>query len=230
VTKLSTAARVIHDLGLAVCFGGAQFGKVAFNPSVGAIACKTERGRVGGTTWNRFNVLNVASFGAALLSWLPSRLGSAGKDANRRVHELILIKDVLTAVATTTGLAVLVAQVLLNRQAPEGAVPLETGACRPPRQTTGRPCSSGYSAPWGARTSCSSRASSRRLRSSRKRVYPRHASAREARPLFPYRPRATHFSVLQSRLEATRDRRSHLRGFYTPRGLDGHASLDEPGA
>jgi len=88
VTKLSTAARVVHDLGLAVCFGGTLFGKVAFNPSVVVLA--SERGRVGGTNWNRFNVLNAATFGAALLGWLPSRLGSAGKEANRRVHELVL--------------------------------------------------------------------------------------------------------------------------------------------
>jgi hypothetical protein len=82
VTKLSTAARVVHDLGLAVCFGGTLFGKVAFNPSVRALASKPERGRVGGTTWNRFNVLNAASFGAAMLSWSYWRVGSAGKDAN----------------------------------------------------------------------------------------------------------------------------------------------------
>ena len=65
MTKLSTAARVVHDLGLAVCFGGTLFGKVAFNPSVRALASKPERGRVGGTIWNRFNMLNAASFGAA---------------------------------------------------------------------------------------------------------------------------------------------------------------------
>ena len=132
MTKLSTAARVVHDLGLAVCFGGTLFGKVAFNPSVGVLASEPERGRVGGTTWNRFNVLNAATFGAALLGWLPSRLGSAGKEANRRVHELVLIKDVLTGAAATTGLAALVAQVLLNHQAPEGAVPLETGGVPAP--------------------------------------------------------------------------------------------------
>jgi hypothetical protein len=132
VTKLSTAARVVHDLGLAVCFGGTLFGKVAFNPSVRALASKPERGRVGGTTWNRFNVLNAASFGAAMLSWSYWRLGSAGEDANRRAHGLSLTKDVLTGVAASTGLVALVAQVMLNRQAPGGAVPLETGGVPAP--------------------------------------------------------------------------------------------------
>jgi hypothetical protein len=135
LTKLSTAARVVHDLGLAVCFGGTLFGKVAFNPSVGVLASKPERGIVGGTTWNRFNVLNAASFGAAVLGWLPSRLGSAGKQANRRAPGLSLTKDVLTGAAATTALAALIAQVALNRQAPEGAVPLETGGVPAPEAT-----------------------------------------------------------------------------------------------
>ena len=132
MTKLSTAARVVHDLGLAVCFGGTLFGKVAFNPSVRALASKPERGRVGGTTWNRFNLLNAASFGAAMLSWLPSRLGSASKAANRRAHGLSLTKDVLTGVAASTGLTALAAQVVLNHQAPGGVVPLETGGVPAP--------------------------------------------------------------------------------------------------
>jgi hypothetical protein len=132
VTKLSPAARVVHDLGLAVCFGGTLFGKVAFNPSVRALASKPERGRVGGTIWNRFNMLNAASFGAAMLSWLYLRLGSTGKVANRHAHGLSLTKDVLTGVAASTGLVALVAQVMLNHQAPGGAVPLETGGVPAP--------------------------------------------------------------------------------------------------
>jgi hypothetical protein len=135
VTKLSTSAQVVHDLGLAVCFGGTLFGKVVFNPSVGALASKPERGRFGGTTWNRFNVLNAASFGAAVLVWLPSRHGSAGKGADRRAPGLSLTKDVLMGVAATTGLAALIVQVALNRQAPQGAVPLETGGVPAPEAT-----------------------------------------------------------------------------------------------
>ena len=38
----------------------------------------------------------------------------------------------MTGAAATTGLAALVAQVLLNHQAPEGAVPLETGGVPAP--------------------------------------------------------------------------------------------------
>ena len=46
--KLSTPAQVAHNnLGLAACFGGTLFGKVAFNPSLRVIGSKPERGKLG---------------------------------------------------------------------------------------------------------------------------------------------------------------------------------------
>ncbi len=125
--KLATAARIAHNLGLAACFGGTLFGKVAFNPSVGVVASKPERGKVGGKTWNRFNALNTASFVVAAATWLSRRLGMAGDETDRRARNLVLAKDVLMGVAGCTGLTVLILQIVLYRQAPEGAVPLETG-------------------------------------------------------------------------------------------------------
>jgi len=127
VTKLSTAARIAHHLGLAACLGGTLFGKVAFNPSVGVVASKPERGKVGGTTWNRFNALNTASFVVAVATWLAERFGSAGWGTDRRAGGLVLAKAVLMGVAGCAGLTVLVLQAVLYRQAPKGAVPLETG-------------------------------------------------------------------------------------------------------
>ncbi len=128
MTKLSTAARVAHDLGLAACLGGTLFGKTAFNPGVGVVGSKTERGKVGGTTWNRFNALNTASFVVAAATWLPGRLGITGDQTDQRSRNLVLAKDVLMGVSGSTGLTVLVLQILLYRQAPMGAVPLETGS------------------------------------------------------------------------------------------------------
>ena len=130
--RLSTAARVAHDLGLAACFGGTLFGKAAFNPSVGVVDSKPERGRIGGTTWNRFNALNTASFALAAATWLYGRLGPAGEEMDRRAPRLVRAKDALFGVAGATGMAVLVLQILLYRQAPQGAVPLETGSVPAP--------------------------------------------------------------------------------------------------
>lgn len=124
MTRFSTAARVAHDLGLAACLGGTLFGKVAFNPSVRVVTSKPERGKVGGTTWNRFNALNTASFVVAAATWISWRFGMAGDETDRRVRDLVLVKDVLMGVAGCTGLTVLVLQAVLYRQEPKGAVPL----------------------------------------------------------------------------------------------------------
>ncbi len=125
--KLSTPTRVAHNLGLAACFGGTLFGKVAFIPSLSLIGSKTERGKVGGTTWNRFNALNAASFVLAAATWLPQRFGLTGERRHLRMRNLVLAKDVLMGVTGSVGLSVLVLQIVLYRQAPKGAVPLETG-------------------------------------------------------------------------------------------------------
>jgi hypothetical protein len=135
--KLATAARITHNVGLAACLGGTLFGKVAFNPGVGVIGSKPERGKVGGTTWNRFNALNTAAFVVAAATWLPGRFGLVGEATDRRAGVLGLAKDVLMGIAASTGLTVLVLQGVLYRQAPEGAVPLETGGV-PAAEASGR--------------------------------------------------------------------------------------------
>ena len=132
MTRLSTAAKVVHDLGLAACFGGTLFGKVVFNPSIGIIESAPQRGKVGGTAWNRFNVVNATSFIAAAATWLPGRLGLSTGEMDGRTRDLVLAKDALMGVATSTGLAALIVQILLNRQAPRNAVPLKTGGAPAP--------------------------------------------------------------------------------------------------
>jgi hypothetical protein len=127
VTDLSGAARVVHDLGLAANFGGILFGKAAFNPSVGVVSSKTERGSLGGTTWNRFNALNTLSFLATAATWPSARSGLLSKNASPRARALLRAKDALMGAGGSLGLLVLVLQVVLYRQAPGGAVPLETG-------------------------------------------------------------------------------------------------------
>ena len=130
MTEFSTAARVVHDLGLAACFGGTLFGKVAFNSSVEVVGSKPERGKVGGTFWNRANVVNAAAFVAASATWFPARL--SGKGSDRRTRNLVLAKDALMGVAASTGLAALIVQIALNRRVPRNAVPLQTGGVPAP--------------------------------------------------------------------------------------------------
>ncbi|HEV2094205.1 MAG TPA: hypothetical protein VGR18_13670 [Rubrobacter sp.] len=132
------AARIAHDLGLAACFGGTLFGKVAFNSSLPAIGSKTERGRLGAAFWNRSNPINAAAFGVAVATWLPGRLGLSDERIDRRTRGLLLTKDALMGAAASAGLAAVAAQISLNRRAPQGAVPLESGGVPAPEagQTT----------------------------------------------------------------------------------------------
>jgi hypothetical protein len=126
------AARIVHDLGLAACFGGTLFGKVVFNSSLPAVGSKTERGRLGASFWNRSNPINAAAFGVAVATWLPGRLGLSGGGAGQGSQRLVLTKDALMGAAASAGLAAVAAQISLNHRAPDGAVPLESGGVPAP--------------------------------------------------------------------------------------------------
>ncbi len=139
MTKLSTAAWIAHNLGLAACFGGQLFGKVALNPNLGAISSKEERGKMLNTAWNRYNVVNAVSLGTAAATWFFGRAGISGRSIDEEVRNLVLAKDVLFVVSLLTGLAAIASGLRLTRQAPDGAVPVETGtepAPETPEQAT----------------------------------------------------------------------------------------------
>ena len=137
---LSTAAWVAHNLGLAACFGGLLFGKAALNPSLSAIDSEADRGKILNTAWNRYNAINVASFATAAATWFPGRLGLSGKEIDQQTRNLVLAKDVLFAVGALTGLASVIQGRTLTRQAPDGAVPIESGTT--PADTTPEKASS----------------------------------------------------------------------------------------
>ncbi len=132
VRTVKAAARIAHDLGLAACFGGTLFGKVVFNSSLPVVGSKTERGRLGAAFWNSANPVNAAAFGVAAATWLPGRLGPSYGEADGGTRGLLLAKDALMGAAGTAGLAAVLAQISLNRRAPEGAVPLESGGVPAP--------------------------------------------------------------------------------------------------
>jgi len=78
MAQLSTAAWVAHNLGLAACFGGQLFGKLALNPKLDALSSKTERGKMLNAAWNRYNVVNAVSLGTAAATWFVGRAGISG--------------------------------------------------------------------------------------------------------------------------------------------------------
>lgn len=127
MAQLSTAAWVAHNLGLAACFGGQLFGKLALNPKLDALSSKTERGKMLNAAWNRYNVVNAVSLGTAAATWFVGRAGISGESIDEDARNLVLAKDALFVASILTGLASIISGLRLARQAPEGATPIQTG-------------------------------------------------------------------------------------------------------
>ena len=147
--SLANGTRAAHDVGLAAWLGGAMFGKFAHNPSLANIASHTERGSVSNAAWNGYNAINAAGLGAAAIGWTAARLTET-RPTNLSATERALssAKDGLMAAAVLTGVASGVQGARLARQAPDGAVPVETGT-KPARRRPRRPrASSAASASW----------------------------------------------------------------------------------
>lgn len=125
--KLSTAAWVVHNLGLGASFGGQLFGKYALNSKLDAIESKPDRGRMLNTAWNSYNRINAASIGAAVLTWFAGRAAISGESIDEEARGLVLAKDALLLGATAVGVVAMTSGLKLTGQAPGGAVPIETG-------------------------------------------------------------------------------------------------------
>ena len=127
MAKLSTAAWVAHNLGLAACFGGQLFGKLALNPKLDAPGSKTERAKMLNAAWNRYNVVNAVSLGTAAATWFVGRASISGESIDENARNLVLAKDALFVASILTALASIISGLRLARQAPEGAMPIQTG-------------------------------------------------------------------------------------------------------
>lgn len=127
MAKLSTAAWVAHNLGLAACFGGQLFGKLALNPRLDALDSRAERGKMLNAAWNRYNVVNAVSLGTAAATWFVGRAGISGESIDDEARNLVLAKDALFVASILTGLASIFSGLRLSRQAPDGATPIQTG-------------------------------------------------------------------------------------------------------
>lgn len=125
---MAGTARVAHDLGLASWFGGAMFGNFALNPAVRGVSDKADRGRVTNAAWNAYNVVNGLSLAAVAVGWGAARVTEARPD-RLTDHERTLakLKDAFTLAAVMSGVATGIKGAKLAQQAPEGAVPIESG-------------------------------------------------------------------------------------------------------
>jgi uncharacterized membrane protein len=130
---LAYTARALHDVGLAAWLGGSLYGKFALNPAVQAIDKKTERGKVVNAAWNGYNVVNALSLGAVTVGWLGARFTEARpQNLSDTERALALAKDGLVVTVVITGVLSGIQGGRLAKQAPEGAVPIESGTVAAP--------------------------------------------------------------------------------------------------
>jgi hypothetical protein len=121
-------AQGMHDVGMAAWLGGAMFGKIAHNPSLRLIESHTERGKVANAAWNGYNLVNAVGLGSAAVTYTAARFTELrSSNLSDREETLATAMDVLMGASVVTGVVNGVLGAALARQAPEGAVPLETG-------------------------------------------------------------------------------------------------------
>ncbi len=100
--KLSSAAWVAHDLGLAAAVGGSLFGKTAFDPAVKQLRNAKWREKVNEDAWGRYGPLTIAAHAAIAAPWIVGRFLLSGKEAGGNARALTRAKDILIGVSLVT--------------------------------------------------------------------------------------------------------------------------------
>jgi len=128
-----SVGRVVHHVALAALLGGNLFGRFAMNPALEDITDKSERGKVLNRAWRRYGTVDSLALVALVGGWLPTRLNETrSRRRSARERRLALAKDVAVGAVVVTGLASAAGGVGFARQAPGGAVPMESGRTSAP--------------------------------------------------------------------------------------------------
>ena len=126
--NLSSAGRAAHDVALGALIGGNLFGRLAMHPALQEIGEERERGRVLNRAWRRYGTINSLALATVVAGWLPARLNEAApRWLSPRERRLALAKDVAMGATVLTGLASAVGGIGFAQQAPDGAVPMDSG-------------------------------------------------------------------------------------------------------
>lgn len=131
-------AQIAQDVALAALLGGNLFGRLAMHPALTGVSDKQERGTVLNRAWRRYGTVNSTALAALVAGWLSVRSDQSGPlwTGGRR-RRLVLAKDLAVGAVVATGLASAAGGVGFAQQAPDGAVPMESGS-QPADETPGR--------------------------------------------------------------------------------------------
>ncbi|MDQ3365286.1 MAG: hypothetical protein M3680_07655 [Myxococcota bacterium] len=111
MAKLTSAAWIAHDVGLATAIGGTLFGKQALHPALSEVESERDRARLADVAWRRFSWINLAAHGVVAVTWFVGRKMLTGREVSPLSRQLTVAKDAMIAVSLVTG----VASVILGR-------------------------------------------------------------------------------------------------------------------
>jgi hypothetical protein len=132
--RIQDVNQALHNVGMAAWVGGTLFGRLALNPAVRRAASLEERGAVANAAWNTFNIYNAAALTTVGLGHVGGRLTELrSSNLSDREKPLVRAMDVCTAAGVVTGVLSGIQGRRLARQAPGGAVPVESGSRPAPR-------------------------------------------------------------------------------------------------
>jgi len=101
---MGSIVRAIHDLGLAVWWGGSLMGTMAMNPAVEVLDDPDERGKMVDEGWALFQPWAAAGLAAAIISHVIMRRNPP-KKVSARFKNTARIKDALYGVAAVSSVA-----------------------------------------------------------------------------------------------------------------------------
>ncbi len=106
MAKLSSAAWIAHDVGLATAIGGTLFGREALHPALReGIDDQEDRDRVADAAWRKFSWVNLAGHVAMASTWFAGRAMLSGREVDRMSRPLTVTKDALIIASLATGAA-----------------------------------------------------------------------------------------------------------------------------
>jgi hypothetical protein len=127
VTAISSAAWVVHDLGLATAVGGNIFGQASLEPALREVSSPVERDRVSADAWRRFSWIKLAAHAAFAVPWLVGRNLRTGREVSARARSLTRAKDVLVGLSLITGVVSHLIGMRLAHRIERGEGPEESG-------------------------------------------------------------------------------------------------------
>lgn len=130
MTNSSTAARTLHDAGLAAWFGGSLMGAIGLNGAAAQVDDAGQRARVANAGWAQWTPVNLTAIGAHILGGGMLTWANKGRITSQRgVGTTSGVKTLVTVAALgATGYARTLGQRVMNA----GDVPVEGGTSPAP--------------------------------------------------------------------------------------------------